>query len=59
LLPVVDALPFEPFEDEPSLAFLEVEPPSESEDVAPDDDPPSESFVDAAPDDAFARLSVA
>src|SRR4029450_8398691 len=59
LLPVVDALPFEPFEDEPPSAFLEVEPPSESEDVPPDDAPPSESFVDAAPDDAFARLSVA
>jgi hypothetical protein len=50
LLPVVDAVPFEPFEGEPPSAFLEVEPPSESEDVAPeDDDPPSESFVDAAP----------
>jgi hypothetical protein len=72
LLPVVDALPpFEPFEDEP--LSLEVEPPLESEprsepesepesedELAPDDDdPPSESFVDAAPDEAFARLSVA
>jgi hypothetical protein len=62
LPPVVDALPpFEPFEDEPPSPPLEVEPPPESEDeVAPaDDDPPSESFVDEAPDGAFARLSVA
>jgi hypothetical protein len=72
LLPLVeDEPPFEPFEEDrpspeedPPSPPLDPELPSELEvldesEPFEDDAPPSESFLDEPPDEAFERLSVA